>query len=83
MSESLPDLINQQNEEINPSPYLNKAETKKPIKSNKIIVTQLGANSVIITLKSYQQMKKFKYQKKWNTNLNALKSAKTVNAYIV
>ena len=37
MSESLLDLINQQNKEINPNPYLNKAETKKPIKPNKII----------------------------------------------
>ena len=83
MSESLLDLINQQNKEINPSPYLNKAETKKPIKPNKIIAIQLGANSAITILKSYQQMKKFKYQKRWNTNLNAQNLQKPQMLYCI
>ena len=83
MSESLFDLINQQNKEINPSPIPQQSRNQETYKTQQNNCNIAWCKFCHHNPKSYQQMKKFKYQKRWNTNLNAQNLQKPQMLYCI
>ena len=83
MSESLLDLINQQNEEINPSPIPQQSRNQETYKTQQNNCNIAWCKFCHHNPKILSTDEKIQISKKRNTNSNASKSAKTTNACIV